>query len=300
MTFDDKQYYGGVILNTIRNSKKFNTILSSQFNGGKQTMKKRLESIINSTPKKIGVALLATVVFISLCAGMIFTFKDKSNATTKKTPESEAIYSIGKSDNYKILEQLASIDKNTSVKEYNNKIETICHENNIEFNEFLSKSFSSISNKDTLFHFLATSLLYSSSELYSEKVGNELPSISTHATKSFPDELTPDELKALKNKLSSEEYEEYLNGEMIFGQSYNLDYYITYEIYNPSTITVIERDDILNSVISEVQEKIDTLTITELDNNPKDSLILFLKELTTKYSNDNIRVECTYDNFFKN
>ncbi|WP_088810780.1 MULTISPECIES: M56 family metallopeptidase [unclassified Listeria] len=57
--------YGETIIGVIGRGKTLNTKLSTNFYGGKKTMKKRLTTIMDTSKKKVGVALLVSVLTIS-------------------------------------------------------------------------------------------------------------------------------------------------------------------------------------------------------------------------------------------
>ncbi|QNK42339.1 M56 family metallopeptidase [Caproicibacter fermentans] len=68
-----RRCYSTVILQAIRCPVKLQTAFSTQFYGGKRSMKKRIRSIMDAEKKKAGIGILCMALVGTLCAGMAFS-----------------------------------------------------------------------------------------------------------------------------------------------------------------------------------------------------------------------------------
>lgn len=81
---DIRQHYSETIIGVIQHQSKQNTLLSTQFYGGKKGMKKRIFSIMDMRPKKTGVVILCAALIMTMGTGLGFTTNAAANLTQKK------------------------------------------------------------------------------------------------------------------------------------------------------------------------------------------------------------------------
>lgn len=82
---DQRQQYCETIIGVIRQQSRFKTALSTQFYGGKENMKNRILSIMDTRKKKSGIALVFGVLALSL---VVFIATDIGEAATSLAPNS--------------------------------------------------------------------------------------------------------------------------------------------------------------------------------------------------------------------
>jgi hypothetical protein len=70
--FERRKQYGETIIGIVKNGAKLRTALSTNFYGGKSSMKNRIYSIMDTKRKKAGVAILCLVVAGSITTGVAF------------------------------------------------------------------------------------------------------------------------------------------------------------------------------------------------------------------------------------
>lgn len=72
---DTRQHYTETIISVIRHQSKINTALSTNFYGGKNGMKRRIYSIMDTGRKKIGIMILCCMLVMTLATGKAFAAK---------------------------------------------------------------------------------------------------------------------------------------------------------------------------------------------------------------------------------
>jgi len=80
---DTRQHYSEAILGVVKYQSKMKTALSTNFYGGKNGMKKRIFSIMDTQNKKVGLVILCSVLILTLGTGFAFA----ANAETNSRPE---------------------------------------------------------------------------------------------------------------------------------------------------------------------------------------------------------------------
>jgi len=84
---DGRQRYSETIIGLIKNQSRMQTSFSTNFYGGKKSMKDRILSIMDTTRKKTGVFILCTVLIGTMLSGTVFTAS--ANAVGDLKPLSE-------------------------------------------------------------------------------------------------------------------------------------------------------------------------------------------------------------------
>ncbi len=93
--FDRRIQYGETMINIVKNHSMSSTAFSTQFNGGKKDMKKRLGNIMDTSKKKAGVALVLTALIVTIATGMAFaTNNGNQNVIIQNTVNSAGGYNI--------------------------------------------------------------------------------------------------------------------------------------------------------------------------------------------------------------
>ena len=86
---DKRQYYSEAILKVARYHSKLKTNLSTNFYGGKKSMKKRILSIMDTSKKRTGIVVVCAIVLLTLGTGTAFAVNAASESTSKSTSENE-------------------------------------------------------------------------------------------------------------------------------------------------------------------------------------------------------------------
>lgn len=81
MDMDARQHYSETILALLRKRGAVSTALSTRYSGGKRTVKKRILSILDMRPKKLGIFLVALMLAAAIGAAFAFAL-----ATETRTP----------------------------------------------------------------------------------------------------------------------------------------------------------------------------------------------------------------------
>jgi len=76
---DTRLHYSKMIIGVAGYSSKIKTAFSTNFYGGKNGMKNRISSIMDTRKKRVGVAIFCTLLIITLGAGLIFATSNSSN-----------------------------------------------------------------------------------------------------------------------------------------------------------------------------------------------------------------------------
>ncbi|WP_058303165.1 M56 family metallopeptidase [Gorillibacterium timonense] len=114
-----RQQYGETILDVIRNGENLQTDLSTAFMGGKKGLKKRLLSIVDTKPKKAGLALLGLFLLVIVITGGAWATTDKEEEK-HPAPTPSALY--GMDAKYrKLLDLRFDHYEEMTVSEYRNK-----------------------------------------------------------------------------------------------------------------------------------------------------------------------------------
>ena len=77
---DTRQRYSEAIIGVVKYQSKMKTALSTTFYGGKQGMKKRIFSIMDTGHKKAGIAILCSVLIFTMGTGFAFAAKAETNS----------------------------------------------------------------------------------------------------------------------------------------------------------------------------------------------------------------------------
>ncbi len=77
--FQQRKRYGEAIIGVVRNSSKLRTALTTNLYGGKNGMKKRIFSIMDTTKKKAGITILCVVLTAIIGTGAVFAANSSIN-----------------------------------------------------------------------------------------------------------------------------------------------------------------------------------------------------------------------------
>jgi beta-lactamase regulating signal transducer with metallopeptidase domain len=83
---DARRRYSETIIGVIKNHSRIQTVLSTSFYGGKGSMKTRISSIMDTTTKKAGIAIICIALIATLGAGTVFAVNAHSNHSQVPTP----------------------------------------------------------------------------------------------------------------------------------------------------------------------------------------------------------------------
>lgn len=86
-TIENRHQYAMSIINVAKFHAKGYTLLTTYFNGGKDTMKKRISSIYEPAKGRLGVFLLAIVMIMTMLAGTSIAANTGSDALTYTLPD---------------------------------------------------------------------------------------------------------------------------------------------------------------------------------------------------------------------
>ncbi len=126
MNFEERRHYGEIIIGVVRNKVKLKTALSTNFCGGKKSMKTRIFSIMDTTKKKAGVIVLGIVFIATIGTGVAAgEIKEQSISVPTSAGEAERPpYSdMEKKSRQEYLSDLGFLDYDTDehVYRYNGK-----------------------------------------------------------------------------------------------------------------------------------------------------------------------------------
>jgi len=88
---DMRLHYSEAIIGVVKYQTRLKTAFSTNFYGGKNGMKKRIFSIMDTGKKRVGVALLCTVLLLTIGVGAAFATSSHSNAISVDTSNVEEI-----------------------------------------------------------------------------------------------------------------------------------------------------------------------------------------------------------------
>lgn len=77
--FEQRKQYGETIIGVVRTGAKLRTALSTNFYGGKRSMKTRIFSIMDTTKKKAGITILCVVLIATIGTGIVFAADSANN-----------------------------------------------------------------------------------------------------------------------------------------------------------------------------------------------------------------------------
>ncbi|WP_157950011.1 M56 family metallopeptidase [Vallitalea okinawensis] len=108
---DSRKLYAEIIINACRQPKKFQTVLSTNFIGGKKTMKNRILSIMNTKEKRFGLLILCLIFVATITTGEVFAtdktdLKSDSKAIESRMTE-QANVSMEQKDNDTVKHKIA-------------------------------------------------------------------------------------------------------------------------------------------------------------------------------------------------
>lgn len=76
---DARKRYSEIILTVVKRQSRWKTVLSTNFYGGKNDMKKRISSIMDTKKKRFGVIVICIVLIMTVGAGMAYAAKTPGN-----------------------------------------------------------------------------------------------------------------------------------------------------------------------------------------------------------------------------
>ena len=95
---ESKQFYSETIIRVIRRQTQLRSAVTTSFYGGKNGMKRRILTILQSGKKRIGAVLLTCMVALTAFTGMAFAISASSGDTEKDTLPSYPTMYIGRQD----------------------------------------------------------------------------------------------------------------------------------------------------------------------------------------------------------
>ncbi len=91
-SFRQRKQYGETIINASRSEAKLKTVLSTNFYGGKRSMKNRIISIMDSKKKKSGIAIVCMSIFATIGIGMTLGITGCNSTTAYSGNNRNIIY----------------------------------------------------------------------------------------------------------------------------------------------------------------------------------------------------------------
>jgi hypothetical protein len=76
---DTRQQYGETIIGVVKYQARLRTVLASNFYGGRNGMKKRLYSIMDTRKKRAGMLVVCLMVFSVMATGVLFAVQEQQN-----------------------------------------------------------------------------------------------------------------------------------------------------------------------------------------------------------------------------
>lgn len=288
-----RQYYSETIISVIRRQSKMKTALSTSFYGGKNGMKRRILSIMNTAKKRIGIVAVCVALVAVLATGM---------ALAVDVPPAGAIDTTGKNDAYKTLARISELDyEGMTAAEFADEVEETSREAGSDVFSLMSEADIDYLNGDPLYPFITGVLAHTSQEIFAAEIGDpETPFLTGQARK-----LREEEIEDQRGDMSDEEFEAFL-AEMKRFEDAGFDtttyafqayifYTLLYDIPYANGITVGEREQRISSIARDVQAYVDGLSEEDMmAGDAKEGLVAELERLAEKYSDSKISFE--YDN----
>ena len=78
---DTRRHYSETIIGVVKFHSKLKTALSTTFYGGKKSMKNRISSIMDTSKKKAGIAIVSILLFLTMSTGMAFAAGSSANVS---------------------------------------------------------------------------------------------------------------------------------------------------------------------------------------------------------------------------
>lgn len=288
--------YGDTLLSTLKTDGTYSdAIVSVTLSENTKLLKERLGAIMKykKATRPIIFVSIALVVFLGVGGFLLGSASPTVNVAQR---DSVDISLDGRSDAYKIIAQMAEIDTSLSVAEYTNEIVAICDANNTNIFSVMSDA-EIVETSDPLYTFATGTLAYTSSELFADAGvnPNERPHMSTYAFWSRYE--TDEEIEAQKRNMNDEEWNAFLDEIANYPPNIvalkDVSYFIFYNITDKDSLTIDERDLILDMVKSDMQNYLEGLHEEELfSDNFEVTFLAELKRVTAQHSNRKMTMEC--------
>ncbi len=287
---DEKRYYSETIISVIRRQSKMKTALSTSFYGGKNGMKRRILSVMNTTKKRAGLIAVCISLVLVFATGTVFAVD---------LPPAGTIDTMGKNDAYKVLVEISELDyEDMTVAGFAGEVETISEKAGTDIFSLMSEADIDYENTDPLYPFATGVLSHTSQELFSSAIGGE----ETPYMTGYVEKLRAHDIMSDKGTMSDEEFEAFLEDVQKFEDAgfdttvYDFQAYFTYtflyDIPNPNVITVGEREGKIAYIKKDFQAYVDGLSEDDLvATGAKADMIAKLKQLAKKYSDNKISFE---------
>lgn len=146
-----RQEYTEAIISTIQTQARLKTVFSTNFNGGKNSMKKRISSIMDTKKKKIGATIMCLAVVLILGTGILFAYNiPTAEASDNSSLQSSTDESVNNSP-FEGWRDFLTYDKDLSIYRFNGKwMRTIYDEyKNDDLDNQFSRSISTTKINDT-------------------------------------------------------------------------------------------------------------------------------------------------------
>jgi len=115
---DTRQHYSETIIGVVKYQSKLKTALSTNFYGGKKGMKKRIFSIMDTSKKKAGIAIVCCMLILVMGTGMAFAAS--SSASTNSNYLNYEASSSASTNSNEIEQRNAGVEK--AIRESNAKV----------------------------------------------------------------------------------------------------------------------------------------------------------------------------------
>ena len=113
-SFQQRKQYGETIIGVVRNGAKLQTVLSTNFYGGKKSMKTRIFSIMDTTKKKAGIAILGVALIATIGTGIVFAANSPNDVTVEEKGKNRVTERVADGD--KILFDFETIEAGDNIR----------------------------------------------------------------------------------------------------------------------------------------------------------------------------------------
>lgn len=168
---------------------------------------------------------------------------------------------------YALLQAMSRVDTSLSVQAYGQAVSAICEEAGTNFFQVMSDAFDQMAVDDPLYAFGAGSLMHTSSELFAAEIGGEERPYASDWVRREQYEDAAAQLEAMRGEMDPEAYEILL--EAMEDEETSLvypvymvqaNYTILYDIADPATTTIDQREARINRFKADMAAFMDALT----------------------------------------
>lgn len=250
-----RKQYGETIIAVVRNGRTHQTALSTNFYGGKRSMKNRITSMLDSKRKKAGVAVLCIVLVGIMLTGATLVSAGSQATSIPNTAFTEEEYE-------KLLALRFDGYEDMSVAEFQKKVWEA---------------------RDTAEYMALLERFSQDEALYAMKDRNEIASFLFYVLEPLTAE-----------KWQSREFGGYATTNYEASDNSMLEYQLTMKILDENTLTVQQYSDARLGVVNAIPALLQGMSLAELQTDQTAALQPEIDSLAQKYSSDSLQISMQF------